>query len=244
MKITEKALFEIYELARDAYQGKLTRKEAIKLAVDNGIMGKASAQDYIQNFHYIMNGFIYKRTMNLQGTRIYLEQIYKDFGIQKFQQALEIVEAHVEYYNSLGHGKQIQTQVLIDEFSQKYQTNFQSISYPDELPEDVLIEGARKQITVNAYERNHRARAQCIEHYGNSCYICSFNFFEYFGDLGAGYIHVHHQVDLAHVGEAYIVNPIEDLKPVCPNCHAMLHKTKPAMSVEKLKELVSSRKRT
>lgn len=49
---------------------------------------------------------------------------------------------------------------------------------------------------------------------------------------------MHHVVDLASIDEEYEVDPIEDLRPVCPNCHAMLHKKKPAYSIEMLKSLI------
>ncbi|MHA2879648.1 HNH endonuclease [Vibrio campbellii] len=244
MKITEESVLQIYDLAREVYEEHLSRKEAVELAVKNQIMGKGSAQDYIQNYRYIMDGFVYKRTMNLKGTRIYLEKIYSDFGIQKLRQALEVVAAHVAYYNALGYGKQVQTQALVDELLEKYQIDSQGISYPDDIGNEVLIEGAKKQITINAYERNPKARTQCIEHYGSRCYVCGFDFHENYGDLGTGYIHVHHEVDLAHIGETYTVDPVKDLKPVCPNCHAMLHKTKPAMPVDKLKAMWLNRNRT
>jgi 5-methylcytosine-specific restriction protein A len=244
LKITKEAVLQVYDLARDVYHGKISRKKAVELAVKNEIMGTGSAQDYIQNFRYIMNGVTYKRTMNLQGTKVYLEQIYKDFGKQKLLQALEVVISHVQYYNALGRGKQVKTHELVGEFLKKHQLESPGISYPDEVIGDGLIEGAKRQVTVNAYERNSKARTQCIEHYGNNCYICGFNFHKHFGDLGIGYIHVHHEIDLAYIGETYVVNPVKDLKPVCPNCHAMLHKTKPAMPVEKLKALWLARKCT
>ncbi len=244
MKITEESVLQIYDLAREVYEERLSRKEAVELAVKNQIMGKGSAQDYIQNYRYIMDGFVYKRTMNLKGTRIYLEKIYSDFGIQKLRQALDVVASHVAYYNALGYGKQVQTQALVDELLEKYQIDSQGISYPDDIGSEVLTEGAKKQITVNAYERNPKARTQCIEHYGSRCYVCGFDFHENYGDLGTGYIHVHHEVDLAQIGETYTVDPVKDLKPVCPNCHAMLHKTKPAMPVDKLKAMWLNRNRT
>ena len=100
------------------------------------------------------------------------------------------------------------------------------------------MEGATHQIWVNAYERNPAARRACIAHYGTGCIVCGFNFGQVFGELGEGYIHVHHLLDLASIGEEYEVDPIDDLRPVCPNCHAMLHREAPAMSIEKLKEFV------
>ena len=49
------------------------------------------------------------------------------------------------------------------------------------------------------------------------------------------YIHVHHIVALSAVKGEYIVDPINDLVPVCPNCHAMIHVTRPCLSIEQLK---------
>ena len=50
-----------------------------------------------------------------------------------------------------------------------------------------------------------------------------------------GFIHIHHVIDISIIGKEYEINPKNDLVPVCPNCHAMLHKQKPALSVEELK---------
>ena len=63
-----------------------------------------------------------------------------------------------------------------------------------------------------------------------------------YGEIGDGFIHVHHLVDLSTIAAEYKVNPIRDLRPVCPNCHAMLHKTKPAMSISDLKLILKQQK--
>ncbi|SMB98042.1 restriction endonuclease-like [Hymenobacter roseosalivarius DSM 11622] len=62
------------------------------------------------------------------------------------------------------------------------------------LPEEVteLYEGAKKQIFINAYERNRNARQACIEHYGFICKSCEFNFEKTYGIIGKNYIQVHH----------------------------------------------------
>tara|TARA_R110002096_G_scaffold380542_4_gene574473 strand:+ start:889 stop:1515 length:627 start_codon:yes stop_codon:yes gene_type:complete len=110
---------------------------------------------------------------------------------------------------------------------------------PDEIIEPQrYIEGAVKRISVNSYERNPEARRKCIEHFGLNCAVCGFNFRATYGELGEGYIHVHHLRDLASIGEEYEVDPIEDLRPVCPNCHAMLHRPAVTMSIEELKGIV------
>lgn len=47
-----------------------------------------------------------------------------------------------------------------------------------------------------------------------------------------------HTVELSLVPPGYQVNPIVDLRPVCPNCHAMLHRTIPALSVDELRQIL------
>ncbi|MGD1820624.1 MAG: HNH endonuclease [Pleomorphochaeta sp.] len=87
-----------------------------------------------------------------------------------------------------------------------------------------LFEGHCIKIKVNRYERNAIARELCIEKYGYNCSICGMNFEESYGDVGKEFIHVHHRVPLNEISQEYSVNPEEDLIPVCPNCHAMLHR--------------------
>lgn len=95
---------------------------------------------------------------------------------------------------------------------------------PNETPSGhTYMEGAVTQVTVNAYERNARARAACIAHWGLDCVVCGFNFAETYGPAGRGYIHVHHLRPLASIGAAYVLDPVADLRPVCPNCHAVMH---------------------
>lgn len=116
------------------------------------------------------------------------------------------------------------------------------------LPEEVenqekYIEGASKNVFVNAYERNSDARRKCIEHHGYKCAICSFDFEEYYGSIGEKYIHVHHVVPLAEIKKEYIIDPIKDLVPVCPNCHAMLHRRMSVLTIERLKEQIAGKKK-
>ena len=99
-------------------------------------------------------------------------------------------------------------------------------------------EGSARRTWSNVFERDPAARQACINHYGNSCVVCGLVFEERYGSIGAGYIHVHHVVPLSEVGEDYQVNPIEDLRPVCPNCHAMVHKRNPPFSINELQRML------
>jgi 5-methylcytosine-specific restriction protein A len=75
----------------------------------------------------------------------------------------------------------------------------------------------------NACERNLEARRRCIEHYGARCVVCGLDFGKVYGEVAEGLIHVHHLKPISEVGESYVIDPVEDLRPVCPNCHAVIH---------------------
>lgn len=112
------------------------------------------------------------------------------------------------------------------------------------LPEEVpltakLVEGATKSILVNAYERNREARQKCLERYGTSCCICGFNFGVTYGEEAEGHIHVHHLRPLSEIGEEYDIDPFADLRPVCPNCHAVIHLGGRCRTIEEVKRLLA-----
>jgi hypothetical protein len=116
----------------------------------------------------------------------------------------------------------------------------EDIIHADEVDSEIeFLEGKTTKVLVNSYERNIEAREKCIEHFGVNCQICDFNFQEKFGDLGKNFIHVHHKTEISKIGKEYLINPIKDLIPVCPNCHSMLHKRKPAFSIEEMKKIMN-----
>lgn len=97
---------------------------------------------------------------------------------------------------------------------------------PEEIPAEStskFTEGVKKEITVNAYERNPKARQECIRIHGSKCIVCGFDFGEVYGEEFMGKIHVHHKKPLADIDDEYEVDPQEDLVPVCPNCHMIIH---------------------
>lgn len=114
---------------------------------------------------------------------------------------------------------------------------------PEEITEESegkpIIEGAKKQITVNSYERDPKAKWICKEYYLKKygrvvCQICGFDFGKTYGAEYTNKIHVHHIKPVSEIGEQYVLDPINDLIPVCPNCHMVLH-TGSGISVEDLK---------
>lgn len=113
---------------------------------------------------------------------------------------------------------------------------------PEEVdPKEVFKEGACKTVTVNQYERSAEARSKCLAHHGFKCAVCSFDFEVTYGQLGRNYIHVHHIVPISEIGIEYELNPVTELVPVCPNCHAMIHITRPALSIQQLRQEIKNR---
>lgn len=101
------------------------------------------------------------------------------------------------------------------------------------------FEGSQKTIIVNAYERNPRLRKACIEKYGTTCNVCGFSFEEIYGSLGRDFIEVHHLIPLCTIHYGYIAS-VDDLRPVCSNCHSMLHKLNNLMTITELKQIIKT----
>lgn len=83
-------------------------------------------------------------------------------------------------------------------------------------------------------ERSRRNRLLCLEIHGDRCAACGI-------DPGSIYqgvpsiIEVHHLEPLHELGGVpRPYDPRTDLVPLCPNCHAAVHKTKPVLTPEQL----------
>lgn len=121
-------------------------------------------------------------------------------------------------------------------------------------PQDAAMsqdfEGAQRQITTNRYERKPHLRFKCLAHAIESdngrlaCKVCDLDFAETYGTIGEGFIHVHHLSPLGGHQREQLVDPKTDLVPVCPNCHAMLHRGQPNDKPRSIEELRQEMTRT
>lgn len=99
-------------------------------------------------------------------------------------------------------------------------------------------EGTPNQVSVTKYERNPFARKKCLNHYGYTCVVCGFNFEKTYGQIGKDFIHVHHLTQVATVGQTYEIDPIKDLRPVCPNCHSIIHRQRTPLIIDELNKII------
>jgi 5-methylcytosine-specific restriction protein A len=114
-----------------------------------------------------------------------------------------------------------------------------NLLHDSEYPETSSLEGGKYSVWQTKYERDPEARRRCLALKGYKCVICMFDFFKTYGELGKEFIHVHHIIQLSSRSGSCPTDPGKDLIPVCPNCHAMLHRgRKMPMPPEELIDII------
>lgn len=104
-------------------------------------------------------------------------------------------------------------------------------------------EGGLREITKELHIRNPQLKTYTLAKYGYACVVCGFNFEEFYGDLGAGYIEVHHLLPISARKDDSITS-IKDVTVVCANCHRVLHRTgKHPISLSKLRKAILRQKK-
>ena len=111
------------------------------------------------------------------------------------------------------------------------------VDYPED--DEKLYEGALVTVKANKFERNQKARRECVAKKGYQCSVCGRDFEATYGEIGKNFIHVHHLTPISTIGKEYELNVDTDLVPVCPNCHYMLHRKDPPYTIEELKDILS-----
>lgn len=106
----------------------------------------------------------------------------------------------------------------------------------------LLMEGSLRRVLSDQHERNPEVRRRCIEHYGLDCSICDFNFGAVYGEAGEGLIHVHHLKPLGKTTGERRVDPIKDLRPVCANRRAVIHRQPTSRTIEEMRAIVLKNK--
>ena len=198
--------------------------------------------DGINSINAMLQGKKYTRTINANATRIAFDYILNNYGVEKLNDALYSTQLHIDYYENIRGTRLHKIREIVTEYSAYIEMD--PLLYFGEVianDNEIHKEGNSKYILVNRYERNARARQECIKIHGCKCSICSFDFEEVYGELGKNYIHVHHIKPLSEVKREYVVNPQSDLIPICANCHAIIHRQEVAMKWEELKKVIKSK---
>jgi 5-methylcytosine-specific restriction enzyme A len=107
----------------------------------------------------------------------------------------------------------------------------------------LIIEKAQYKIH-KSYERNSRAAGEVKRFHGYTCQACDFNFVAVYGELGSNYIEAHHLKPLSALmlGEEVKYDIKTDFAVLCSNCHRMVHRQMPPLSIAQLKKIMANRK--
>jgi len=240
--ITNTIIHATYDIAKQVYERDISQKDGLDLLESTYQMNRNSAADYIHNYVCMIEGRRFPRTSNAYGTEYFLDKMLEDGGRKRLLNALSALRQHIDYYDAIGKTTLYKQRKICERYSRVAEVDIFEV-FPDEVSEidETLLEGKVRIVNINIYERNPIARQQCIDHYGCKCTICDFNFEKTYGKIGVSFIHVHHLIEISLIGNEYSIDPIQDLRPVCPNCHAMIHKKKPAYSIEEIKENLTNR---
>ena len=134
-------------------------------------------------------------------------------------------------------------------YAQKHNIDLDAISLPedssDQQPDEdeeekQRLEGRMTEAKLLRRQRNRQARQQCLEASGYKCYICGFDFEKTYGEIGKGFLEVHHKRPISTYDEEHEI-PQSELVPLCSNCHSMVHRRKEAMDVDELKNIVQNK---
>lgn len=237
---TRKDIFRIIGLLEDPeggnwYTGYKNHEGDFFIFCNMGMPGR-TGHDYKNEF--IGDDLVWFAKNNTKLDQPEIQKLIKP----EYKKYIFIRSSNTEPFTYVGLGqakiyKQTSPVKIIWEFIDEDEVN--PVRLAEEVTEtQTYIEGSTKQIKVNVYERNPDARQNCIEHYGVICQVCKFSFEKVYGVIGEGYIHVHHLKPLSEIGKGYELDPIKDLRPVCANCHAMIHRKKPAYTIDELKSII------
>lgn len=103
-------------------------------------------------------------------------------------------------------------------------------------------EGLRREAERSFFQRNPRLAQQAKEIYGCICQVCGFDFAKTYGALGQNFAEVHHLNPLSErppeEWTTAVRTNVTEVAVICSNCHRMIHRRKPALSIEELRAIV------
>ena len=110
-----------------------------------------------------------------------------------------------------------------------------------------VVEGTQAIVKTKVYKRSNKLREKAIQFYTVDdrikCQACCFDFEEFYGEYGKNFIEIHHQKPVFQFDgddlERTIEEALENVIPVCSNCHRMIHRRREnPLSLDELKEYV------
>jgi 5-methylcytosine-specific restriction protein A len=101
------------------------------------------------------------------------------------------------------------------------------------------IEERRRYVRHARIERSSSAARKAKDLHGYICQGCGFDFTKVYGNHGSEFIEAHHLIPLYSLveGELVTMDPRHDFAVLCSNCHRMVHRSSPCLTMAQLKGL-------
>ena len=172
-------------------------------------------------------------------SHFFFENIYKDYGTDQLSICLNALSQHIDYMEAnrkyrMGLVRNIQKKYtfLINELVEK-EVDEDETSFP---------EGIEKYRLHRFKERNRKLIALAKQRLNSNdpemkCEVCQFSFVNRYGEIGENFIEAHHVFPISALTKETLMR-VEDLAMVCSNCHRMLHRKRPCLNINDLKNLI------
>jgi len=199
-----------------------------------GVIGEISQQSGTNNFFAKINDFrLFNEAIPFKDDNFYLEHKANEW---------KTINPKANYFR--GNAVRDLSEEEFDKITYKATILDQKLWEPNSDYEashtSGVLEGGKMVYFSVKYERVKSNRDKAIKIHGYNCCICNINFKETYGEIGEGFIHIHHLKPLFSLESEVIPDPSKDLVPVCPNCHAIIHRVKgKVISIEEMKQLYS-----
>jgi predicted HNH restriction endonuclease len=234
---------EILKGLKECYIGILDNKEIVEY-LNSTVMSETEfivVKEIKNNSHYLSIQAAHERTgLALEQVKTAIQWLVNHQVIQQDTRSInaghQITDADAFFYTVESKTGRNLVKAMVDACSAGESSSIlenDNVSVDGSVPED---EGGRRNVVATRIERSHKNRTMAISLHGCKCQVCGFDFENFYGELGKGYIEVHHVNPLANQNGAHVVSPETDLVCLCSNCHRMIHKNgSDVLSVEELK---------
>lgn len=227
-------VIEIMTLVRDQFNEKpdKSRLKQFRINALNQIALRRSRKRTT-----IANAYIRELKPHINGT-IEFQKYLDDWILNDSNELIDVIKHFIPEWE--------REETIID--LQKKKTEVQKLldfEVMDSISQKKYPEGRSKIYIHLTKERKQQLVADAKQNWksiGNGdvkCSVCEFSFFKKYGIYGQDFIEAHHNIPISELSEETVMK-ISDLSPVCSNCHRIIHRRRPFLSIDELREIVES----
>ena len=172
-----------------------------------------------------------------------IENNYDKIIKSKCENLLSKIPPELQNRKSVSIKNYIKRSILEDEeILKKIYTDEVNI---DEVLDNISVKEEKRIANHISYEGrlNYSDKRKLKKVLGDTCCACGIKMSDIYGDIGNGYIELHHKIPYSEMVENDTrILTQSDFCVLCPNCHKMVHKLDDAGDIELLSSIVKANK--